>query len=106
MNGIKGGRLKFSGYEQFKAIIVTHLRNMVREEEPEKPAIWVKLSEDDHFFHSIGFMLSAVKLKNLREIKNTSSQTYMGVAGCDLSGYNSDIFGIPRKPDSKWPSLV
>jgi len=95
-----------SGYGDFKAIITDHLRNMVREETPEKPAVWVKLSQDDHFFHSTGFMLSAVKLRRLQEFKTVNPQTYIGIAGSDLVGYNDDIFGQTKKSRPAWQRIL
>lgn len=105
-NGITSGKLMLSGYGDFKAIITDHLRNMVREETPEKPAVWVKLSQDDHFFHSTGFMLSAVKLRRLQEFKTVNPQTYIGVAGSDLVGYNDDIFGQTKKSRTAWQRIL
>ena len=105
-NGITSGKLMLSGYGDFKAIITDHLRNMVREETPEKPAVWVKLSQDDHFFHSTGFMLSAVKLRRLQEFKTVNPQTYIGIAGSDLVGYNDDIFGQTKKSRTAWQRIL
>lgn len=105
-NGITSGKLMLSGYGDFKAIITDHLRNMVREETPEKPAVWVKLSQDDHFFHSTGFMLSAVKLRRLQEFKTVNPQTYIGIAGSDLVSYNDDIFGQTKKSRTAWQRIL
>lgn len=105
-NGISSGKLQFSGYGDFREMISDHLRNMVREEEPEKPAVWKKLSQDDHFFHSTGFMISAAKLRRLQEIRTINPQTYLGVAGSDIVGYNDDIFGQTKKSRSAWQRIL
>lgn len=52
--------LPINGYEQHEKTLIKHLQNMVRDEQPEKAAIWRKLSNDDHFFHAIGYALASV----------------------------------------------
>ena len=61
--------MKFYGYNTYKETIGIHLRDMVREEQDEKGAIWTKLTNKDHFFHALGYMLSAPELKELVSIK-------------------------------------
>ena len=55
----------FSGYGHQKEILTQHLRNMVRVEEPEKPAVWTKLDQADHYFHSLGLFLAGLKFRPL-----------------------------------------
>ncbi len=87
------GHLTFSGYGVLEEEIVTHLRNMVREESPETPAIWKKLDSQDHFFHSTGFMLKAFHLPRMIESKIGIPQSTLCVAAALVGGYNSDIYG-------------
>lgn len=97
--------ITFSGYGvEHEANIVIHLRNMVREESPEVPAVWRKLDSQDHFFHATGFMLKAMSLSKLKELKNGVPQTTVCVAAADIAGYNSDIFGnkIKAKAATPW----
>lgn len=47
------------GYGSHKDVLTAHLRDMVREESPEKEPTWVKLNGNDHFFHSMAFALLA-----------------------------------------------
>jgi len=42
---------------------------MVREDVDEKAAVWKKLTNRDHFFHSLGYLLAAPEAKELVEIK-------------------------------------
>lgn len=61
---VRTTRLVFSGYGDQKDTINLHLKNMVREESPEKPAVWKKLggpSTLDHYFHSLVFAYSALR---------------------------------------------
>lgn len=59
---VRSGRIKFSGYGVQKGIISDHLKDMVRDEAPEQPATWVKLTGNDHYFHSLGFLLISIKI--------------------------------------------
>lgn len=104
---VRGHYIEFWGYEMYETDILTHLRNMVRKEEPEKPAEWVKLDENDHFFHALGFMLSSMKLKRVRQLKTESPQSFIGIAGAINDAYNTDILGNkPRKTQPWQMSLV
>jgi hypothetical protein len=95
---IRKHKIQFCGYESSELEIITHLRNMVRVEAPETPATWNKLDSQDHFFHALGFMLTAMKMKRLLSLKTESVQTYIGIAGAADNSYNGDIFGNPQKP--------
>ena len=74
-NRIKAGKFLIEGYQEetTQDLIVQQLRNMVRIEEPETPAKWQKLDENDHFFHSAAFMLTATKLPSLISYFNKES---------------------------------
>jgi len=61
--------MKFNGYQTYKSTIEVHLRDMVREDIDEKPAVWKKLTNKDHFFHALGYLLSAPEARELVEIK-------------------------------------
>ena len=61
--------IPFVGYNNYKATIEVHLRDMVREEVDEKNAVWKKLTNNDHFFHTLGYLLSAPEAKEIAELK-------------------------------------
>lgn len=83
---VRLGRIKFSGYGTQKSVIFEHLKDMVRNEEPEKEAEWKKLNGNDHYFHALGFMLSAVKLHttNASALFNTEVRSVIAIAGADM----------------------
>lgn len=84
VKGIREGTLELSGFGAYSEILITHLRNMVREEEPETPAKWIKLAEDDHFFHALVFFLVAPRMLELLFDHTTSSMlSQTGVYGID-----------------------
>ncbi|KVL49974.1 phage terminase large subunit family protein [Burkholderia territorii] len=79
-------KIKFSGYGTHRSAIVEHLKDMVRNEEPEKEAEWKKLNGNDHFFHALGFMLSAVKLHttNASALFNTETRSVIQIVGATV----------------------
>lgn len=93
---VRGHRIEFNGYHGIDSSeIVTHLRNMVRVEAPETPAIWNKLDPADHFFHATGFMLTAMKTKRVITLRQDVPQSHIGIAGVDDKSYTTDIYGNP-----------
>jgi hypothetical protein len=58
---IRRSRLLLNGYGNLAPIIVTHLRDMVRIENPDTPATWNKLRGEDHFFHALTYLAIARK---------------------------------------------
>lgn len=73
---IKKTEITISGYSYHKEIFIEHLRNMVRDETPEKPAEWKKLNPSDHYFHSSALMNASfsisehVKLKSKLDVRS------------------------------------
>ena len=100
---IRGQHISFSGYGMHENNIVTHLRNMVRDEQPEQPAVWRKLDPMDHIFHACGFMLTSVVYAALDQELNSAPQTTVVIAGATLAGYNdAKIVGLTSgKPHSQ-----
>jgi hypothetical protein len=94
--------LLMSGYGHLDLDVVVHLRNMVRVDTPETPAVWNKLDQSDHFFHAIGFMLSAIKMRHVRNLKTDVPQTFIGIAGANQAAYNQDIYGNSIRKTSQW----
>lgn len=62
--------IRFSGYGHYQSVIIEHLRDMWREDSPEKPATWIKLSGNDHYFHALGSLLVSLKIKDLERVKS------------------------------------
>jgi hypothetical protein len=62
---VRKGAIKFSGYGVYQQTIIDHLRDMVRDEQPEKEAEWKKLTGQDHFFHAAAFLTSSYKVREL-----------------------------------------
>lgn len=63
--GIRTGAWSFSGYGLDKEIVITHLMDMVREEgQGEEEPVWVKLNGNDHYFHSLAYLVAAMRNRN------------------------------------------
>lgn len=90
---IRNRRISLSGYGVHKSDVISHLRNMVRVEEPEVPADWKKLDSNDHFFHALGFMLAAVKMHKLQDLESKNQQTVIGIQGVSTPGVNEGLLG-------------
>jgi hypothetical protein len=56
---ITNQQVVLAGYGAYRETIITHLRDMVRDEKPETEPEWKKLNGNDHFFHSMALSLLA-----------------------------------------------
>lgn len=90
--------IEFNGYSYLWHEIPVHLRNMIRVEKPETPATWEKLDPNDHFFHATAFMLTAMKARLVLNLKQSVPQTFIGIAGVNMPGYNKNITGEVIRP--------
>jgi hypothetical protein len=61
VGAIRKRQIEFYGYGSHEALLVQHLRDMVRIEEPDTSAMWQKLTGNDHFFHALGYLLFAFR---------------------------------------------
>lgn len=94
---VRQHRFRFSGYGQQKTTITEHLKDMVRDENPEKPASWVKLTGNDHYFHSLAFLVAGLKLKEYEQGKTSDPRSTLYVEAANITGLATDLFAINRK---------
>lgn len=74
-----------AGYGPYRETIVTHLRDLVRDESPEKEPEWKKLNGNDHFFFSMGYALLAKRVCNHMFIRNFGDKkTVFGLFGSQV----------------------
>lgn len=70
------------GYGSYKETIMTHLRDMVRDETPEKEPVWKKLNGNDHFFHAMAMALLARRVSEHLYTSNYSKNvTVLSISG-------------------------
>lgn len=94
---VRQHRIRLSGYGQQKSTITEHLKDMVRDENPEKPATWVKLTGNDHYFHALAFLIGGVKLKEYEQGKYSDPRSTVQVDLTNITGLNDSLFAINRK---------
>jgi len=79
------GDAVLGGYGPYKETLTTHLRDMVRDESPEKEPEWKKLNGNDHFFFSAAYALLAKRVSNHMYVQNfTGKATVFGLFGADV----------------------
>ena len=67
---------------------------MVRDEQPEKPATWVKLSTQDHYFHALASVYIGIKIKELERYKNDDEiRTQVTSQVISINVHSKDIYG-------------
>lgn len=82
---IRNKSLEMAGYGSQRRVVIEHLRDMVREEKPEEPAKWVKLSGNDHYFHALAFLTFASKLPLvLTELVSNESRSCIAISGLNM----------------------
>ncbi|MDR3436423.1 phage terminase large subunit family protein [Telmatospirillum sp.] len=87
---VRGHNLKMAGFGIQKQVIINHLTNMVRDEKPKEPARWCKLSEDDHYFHSIGFgITSSVIAEYISNSSNSDVRQVVSLIGVNAQKINN-----------------
>lgn len=64
---VRNGSVKFYGYGSLQNVIYEHFRAIARDEQPEKAAVWLKLTGEDHFIFSCAYALCANYIKNLND---------------------------------------
>jgi hypothetical protein len=96
---IKNGSLEISGYQQYRTILIEHLRDMVRDEKPESPATWVKLTGQDHFFHALGFLLVSPLIYEVSKLhQKVEIRTMAMVHTADMKEAPGGILPARNKP--------
>lgn len=77
VSAVRKRKVDFAGYGQFEALILQHLRDMVRIEKEDTSATWQKLSGNDHFFHALAYAFYAVRVHNALEYRNSDENRDM-----------------------------
>ena len=81
-NAVRKQRIGFANLAQHRATVIEHLQDMVRDEQPEKPAVWLKLTGNDHYFHALAFLLFSFRIAESDEYFNdVAPQTLMLLEG-------------------------
>lgn len=82
-----------SGYGPYKETLITHLRDMVRDETViEKEPEWKKLNGNDHFFFAAGYALLARRVcENIFTRQHSKDLMVMNIGAIDLNTNISNL---------------
>lgn len=98
---IRNKEMRISGYTHHKEVFIQHLRAMARNEEPEKPAEWKKLNDNDHYFHALAFMVVAPRLAELLRLKSkVDVRSLVLASGVMMQGAQGKL-GLVKEPKKK-----
>lgn len=87
-------RAVLAGYGPYRETIITHLRDMVRDEKPEAEPEWKKLNGNDHFFHSMALSRLARRVCEHVYTHNTQSlMSTVAFGGFAMPVNNSSLTG-------------
>lgn len=105
VKAIRLGRISFSGYSNHRQVILEHFQDMVRDETPEKPATWVKMTGNDHFFHAGAFLVSAIRMKELEHGLYGENRSTVMMAGVDMNATQDLPYNISKRRNSSIKTL-
>ena len=102
---VRKRKVEFTGYGSYQSVIQTHLKEMVRIEKEEStggiasdklqqwspPAVWHKLSGNDHFFHALAYAFYAIKVHDALEYRSDADPRSM---------FSSGVLTIPIQNES------
>lgn len=71
---IRNRKFKLAGYGSLQNVVINHLRDMVRIEQPDVPPVWNKIKGEDHFFHAFGYMLLSQRLRDAMLYKSDAER--------------------------------
>ena len=100
---IKTERIKFYGYGDYEAVITTHLRDMYRDEPADSPPRYMKMNGNDHFYHSLGYALTAIYVNYVSHLSDEQEtpNIAIGVYGQQIKPVdNFDILSYNTPKDS------
>jgi hypothetical protein len=100
---VRKRRVSFYGYGRLERIILDHLQDMVRIEnelnektKDEIPARWAKLTGNDHFFHSLGYLLYAIRVNTAIDYREEDPRTQVTVSNVVVPVQNASRLGLQR----------
>jgi hypothetical protein len=89
---VRRASIQFAGYGHYKETIIEHLRDLIRDETPETPAVWKALTKVDHYFHSLAFMLTGLEYRTISmALDDSDKRSIVLVAGINLPKDESSL---------------
>lgn len=95
---VRRGLIQFQGYGSQQGLITEQLKDMIRDETPEKPAVWLKQTGNDHYFHALGFLTTGIKLRETFIQLHSDLRSHMSVRAVTTEDSKTTINRFPRRP--------
>lgn len=100
---VRKRKIDFYGYGRHQRVILDHLQDMVRLEhevnektKDEIPARWQKLTGNDHYFHSLAYLLFALRINLAIEYRQDDARTQADAQNVIISMGNASRLGMQR----------
>jgi hypothetical protein len=104
---IRKRRMSMYGYGRMQRLILDHLQDMVRMEhetnektKEEIPARWQKLTGNDHFFHSLAYLLFAMRVNTTIDFHQEDPRTQVSHSNIIIPMGNAARLGVNRRTNS------
>lgn len=82
----------FSGFGAMGTILVEQCCDMVRIEHDEQPAVWQKLTGNDHFMHSLVLMRASIKAREVLATRVvTENRTMIGLVSVNAPVFSQQL---------------
>lgn len=82
VRAIQRRNTSLSGYGGLQSVLIEQLCDMVRIEQDEQPANWIKLTGNDHFLHSLTLMRASIKIRDIIAMESVGeTRTLFGMVG-------------------------
>lgn len=99
-------KLVLSGYGGQKETVIAHLGDMVRNEQPDTEAEWIKTTGNDHYFHSMALNLLARRVcEHMYASQATTVATSSLILGAVPAGMTHNLEGLQTQSLNKLSRL-
>jgi len=102
---VRHQHIRFSGYDNHKQELVDHFQDMVRDEQPGKPATWIKMTGNDHFFHAGAFLYAGIKVQELVKGLFSENRSTIILTGVEMDTNATSPYKISTGKNSQRVSL-
>ncbi|WP_454287248.1 phage terminase large subunit family protein [Rhizobium arsenicireducens] len=101
---VRKRKIDFYGYGRNQRLILDQLQDMVRLEhevnertKEEMPARWQKLTGNDHFFHSLGYLLFSLRVVAAIDWKEVDHRTEVQATNVVIPMSNGSLMGLQKR---------
>lgn len=99
-------KLVLSGYRGSKETVIAHLSDMVRNEQPDVEAEWLKTTGNDHYFHSMALnLLSRRVCEHMYATQSDGVATSSLILGATPGGLAHNLTGMQPRTLNKFSRL-